>query len=219
VSASQWRKLSQPALDYGTGAEQIARAAYVQILQNIASAAASIDNLWTSRDQDFATLTGTPYRRTTINLPDPESFYLGAQPSLVVGPGARFDKWPAITIRADMREPDQASAQPDQWDTMLITLVVEALAAAGPFNVEPVEDRSLSDEIDRQYQRLAEAVVFCVNKDRSLGGNCLPISLPPRITPSSPFVKRLKDGAGPWTLYQGAELVWIVSTQTQAVGL
>ena len=215
--ASQWRSASQPALDYGTGGEQIARAAFLLIAANIQEKSALVDNLWVSRDHDFATMSKLPYRRTITNVPKLTSIYLGAQPSLVLGPGARFDKWPAITVRSDLRKPDVD--QPDHFDTMIIMLIVEVLAAAGPFKVDPVDDRSTSDEIDRQYQRLTDATIACVNQDRSLGGNALPISLPPIVTPSLPQVKKLNSGAGPYCLYQGAELLWDVSTQTRVPGL
>jgi hypothetical protein len=217
-AAAQWRSTSQPTLDYGNGGEQVARAMMVQVVQNLAAQCVLVDNLWSSRDQDFAAVMEIPYRRTVTTVPARTSVYLGAQPSLVVGAGARFDKWPAITVRADVRSPDGAF-QADQWDANNVEVVVEVLAAAGPFKVDPVEDRTLSDAIDRQYQRLCEAVVGCVNVDRSLGGSCLPIQSPPRMVPSLPFVKKLESGAGAWSIYQGAELSWTIQTQTRVPGL
>lgn len=211
MSGSAWRAQSLPTpLNLGTGAEQIARAAYAQILTNLDAQCDQLENVWASRDEDWAEITNTAYQRTRITRPS--NYYLGAQPSLVAGAGARFDKWPAVTVRCGDRKPSEDRAQSDHFDQYDIQLIVEALAVAGPFRVDPIDDRASSDAIDRQYQRLSDAIIGCVDIDRSFSGNVLPLQRPPAITPSLPFVKKADKGSGQWFVYQGAELLWICTS-------
>lgn len=213
LSGSAWRAQSLPTpLNLGTGAEQIARAAYAQILTNLDAQCDQLENVWASRDQDWAEITNTAYQRTRITRPT--NYFLGAQPSLVAGAGARFDKWPAVTVRCDTRKPSEDREQPDQFDVYDISLIVEVLTAAGPFRVDPVDDRTISDAIDRQYQRLSDAVVASIDVDRTLGGNILPIKRPSSMVPSLPFTKKADKGAGQWTIYQAMEITWICTSMS-----
>lgn len=210
MSGSEWRAASLPApLNIGTGAEQIARAALGQIMANIKSQVAQLEVIWASRDQDWAVIMKIPYKPTQITLP--KNYYLGAQPSLVAGIGERPDLWPAITCRAGVRKATDDRGQEDQYDSYDVELIIEVLTLAGPFNADPVESHTLSDAVDRQYQRLSDAVVASIDKDRTLSGNILPFQRPPTITPSLPFVKKANKGSGAWYVYQGAEMVWSVT--------
>lgn len=220
MSASEWRSTSQPPLEYGTGAEQISRAALLQIQGNITAQCALIDNLWLSRDQDFAAARGYPFQPTKTIVPAKTSLYLGAQPSLVSGDNANFDRWPAITVRCGSKDP--TNDQPDQYDEYRVELVVEVLAKAGPFQQNPLEDRATSDAADRQYQRLSDAVVGCINADRSLGGNVHSIQNAPQMTPSIPWVRtanRDATSSGGWLVFQAQELVWTVTRLSRVPGL
>jgi hypothetical protein len=116
-----------------------------------------------------------------------------------------------------MRSP--SGEQADQFDILDLELVVEVLAQAGPFSVDPLDDRASSDAVDRQYQRLSDAVVACIDADRSLGSNTWAISLPPRMVASLPFVKREKSGAGKWLIYQAMELTWTATYLRSVPGL
>lgn len=204
MSASEWRSISRPVAAYGSSGEQIARAALLQIMQNLDEQCALVENLWDSRDQDWAAAMDIPYKQTIIARPQKDSFYLGAQPSLVAGQNARFDKWPAITVRCGTRTPSSSQIdQADQWDRELI---IEVLATAGPFARDPLDDRSTSDQVDRQYQRLSDAVVACIDQDRTLGGNTPPIQNPPEMTPSLPYIIRTKQGAGQYMVNQAMEI-------------
>ena len=209
--------MDRSSLAFDTGGEQIARAAALQIAQNLDEQCSLQEIIWNNRDQDWAAAIGIAYQPTRIIRPQKSSIYLGAQPSLVAGENARFDKWPAVTCRCGARSP--SADQADQWDNLDLELVIEVLAQAGPFAVDPLDDRSTSDAIDRQYQRLSDAVVACIDLDRSLGTGIPPISLPPRMIPSLPFVKREKAGAGRWLLYQGMELSWTVTGLHRVPGL
>lgn len=216
MSGADWRagSLLGPLTNTGTGAEQIARAALKQIMDKLDDACEAVENLWYSRDQDWSNVVGTAFVPTKINKPQPSSFYLGAQPSLIVGEPARFDKWPAITVRCGNRKASEDLAQLDQADVWDIELIVEVLTIAGPFLQDPLDDRGTSDAIDRQYQRLSDAVVACIDADRSLGANVLPLQRPATITPSLPFVMKTNKGAGNYLLHQGAELVWIATAMS-----
>src|SRR6202012_2071611 len=101
----------QPYQEYGTGAEQITRAALIQVQTQLPIQCPLIDNLWESRDRDWAALRGYPYAKTTATIPSHDSLYLGSQPSLVTGEAADFTRWPAITFRAGDKDP--ASDQHD----------------------------------------------------------------------------------------------------------
>lgn len=207
MTASEWRSASLPSpLNIGTGAEQIARAALTQIMGNLDAVCDQLEVVWKTRDQDWSTIMKIPYRPTMITRP--QNYYLGAQPSLLLGDGARYDKWPAITVRCGQRKPTDDRGQSDHYDSYDVELIVEVMTLAGPYNVDPVEDRNSSDAIDRQYQRLSDAVVACLDLDRSLAGNIMPLQRPAVITPSLPWVKKQKDGRGLWFVYQAAELVW-----------
>lgn len=211
MSASEWRLgLDSPTIDIGTGAEQIARAAMLQIVQNLEAQCEVQEGLWAQRDRDWARAMGIPFAPTRITRVESDSFFLGAQPSLVAGENSRFDRWPAITVRVANRTPMPDIAQADQYDKMYLQLVVEVLARAGPFQQDPLDDRGTSDQIDRQYQRLADAVLACINLDRSLNASVLPIQRPPAITPSLPWVRKEDKGAGSFLLFQAAELAWII---------
>lgn len=212
MSGALWRQSSRPGVNHGTGAEQIARAAYAQILKNLAAQCAIVEDEWAPRDQDWATIVGIPYKRTLIKPVDPKSMYLGAQPSLVAGENSRFDKWPAITVRVDQRSPSEVREQPDQYDSYDLQLVIEVLATVGPYQQDPLDNREISDAIDRQYQRLSDAVIACIDVDRSLGNNVLPIKLPPREIPSLPWVRPISQGAGGFAVFQGMELTYTITS-------
>ena len=216
-----WRPLVSAAgerlpVARGARGEQAARACAAQIIQNLAEQCSLIDDDCAQQDREWADLIRQPFRRTRTNVPTiPASIYLGAQPSLVQGASARFDKWPAITVRCGPLRASSDPEQPDHFDSLDADLIVECLAVAGPFDLDPVEDRVASDEIDRQYQRLSDAVIACVDLDRSLGGNVLTIKRPPTMTPSLPEIMRESKGAGRWLLYQGMELSWGVTLLTK----
>jgi hypothetical protein len=212
MSATEWRAFSRPAVNYGSSAEQVARAAAQQINVNLESQCDLQETQWAARDEDWAMLMSIPYKPTRIARVDRQSIYLGAQPSLVAGESARFDKWPAITVRAGTRKATDDREQPDQYDVMDVELIVEVLTYAGPFRQDPLDDRSTSDAVDRQYQRLSDAVVGCVDQDRSLGYNFLSIKRPPTMTPSLPFVKKQTSGTGAFLVYQGMEILYIVQS-------
>lgn len=213
MSGSLWRSSSRPGVNRGTGAEQIARAALGQIVDNLVEQCKLVEEDWIPRDQDWAKIIKIPYKRTVIKPVELRSMYLGAQPSLVASEDARFDKWPAITVRVDERRPSAVEEQPDQYNSMDLQLIVEVLAAVGPHDQDPIDNREISDAIDRQYQRLADAVVACIDLDTTLGNNIFPLKLPPTMTPSLPWIRKVNvDGAGgQFAVFQGMEIVWTVT--------
>lgn len=204
--------MSRPAAGYGSGAEQVARAAALQIAQNLEDQCHLQEVIWNDRDQDWAAAMEIAYVPTRITRVAKSSIYLGAQPSLVAGIESRFDKWPAVTVRCATRTPSNVLEQADQYDSLDLSLTVEVLAMAGPFVADPLDDHSSSDAIDRQYQRLSDAVIACINLDRGLGGNILPLKLPPIGLPSLPFVRKEDAGSGRWLVFQGIELTWIATS-------
>ena len=210
-----WRVSSRPQIARGTRSELVAKAAAAQIIENLAAQCALIDDDCVPRDQDWAQIVRRPYRRIKINVPViPDGIFLGAQPSLVEGTDERFDRWPAITVRCNDLKPTQDLGQPDHYESFDASLIIEVLATAGLFRQNPADDRALSDEIDMQYQRLSDAVLSCIEIDKTLSGTIPYLQRPPIMTPSLPFTKRQSKGAGMWSLYQGMQLEWTVTLLT-----
>lgn len=205
--ANPWAVIDRPVIDVGTGAEMIARAAAAQIDANLERQCEYQELLWKQRDADWATTMRKPSGTTRITRVPTSSIYTGARPSLVE---SRFDLWPAITVRCGNRNPSDDREQPDQYDSLDLELIVEVLAMAGPF-LGVVKDRDPDDEIDRQYQRLSDAVQGCISLDKTLNQNILPIKRPPKMTPSLPFAHKLEQGGGEELLFQGMELLYIVT--------
>lgn len=197
-----------PVIDIGTGAEQIARSAALQIATNLDAQCSVQEGLWNQRDLDWAMAMGIQYFPTEITRVPKQRVFTGRKPSLVE---SRFDLWPAIAVYTDLRRPSMNNEQPDQYDSMDIKLVIEVLAMVGPLAEDPFQGRDAEDAIDRQYQRLSDAVEACVAIDKSLGGTILPIKLPPTMTPSLPFLRKLDKGAGADCIFQGMEIVYFVT--------
>lgn len=205
--ANPWTTLDAPILSLADDGEMVARAVAVQIAANLPTQCSAQDQLWAQRDQDFATAMNIPYRRTIVQFPPSKRIYLGARPSLVESPG---ELWPAVTVRADKRVPSSDAEQADQYDSWDVTFIIEALACAGPFP-DVVQDRDPSDEIDRQFQRLAGAVHACIMYDRTLGGTTFPIKRPPQMLPSLPRARKSDKGAGQNLLFQGMQLTYVAT--------
>jgi hypothetical protein len=206
--SNPWNVIDRPAINFGSGGEQLARATIQQISANLEAQCQLQETIWAQRDQDWATSMGLAYAPTRITRVQPGSFYTGMQPSLVE---SRFDLWPAITVRSGNRTPSDDREQFDQYDTIDVEIIIEVLTFAGPFQNDPVTDRNTSDAVDRQYQRLSDAVIGCIATDKTLAGHVLPIKRPPRMTPSAPFVLKADNGSGAFLVYQGMELRYIVT--------
>jgi len=112
------------------------------------------------------------------------------------------------TVAAEDRE------QPDQFDQIENTLVIEICAVAGPHD-NPVANPAAVDEVDRQIHRLTSAVRGCIDMDRSLGFVTMGIRRPPRGIASLPFVaKSPGSDTGARYLLQAVQLTYTISALT-----
>lgn len=208
---AEWRNFSRPALSFDDSTELFQRAAAIQIIDNIDKQIQIQQTIWTARDQDWAAMVKRPYAPITVMSVKPRNVYTGHGLDFQVAP---LDTFPAITVRCFDTAPADDREQPDQFDQIENSLVIEICAIAGPFE-NPISNPAATDAIDRQLHRLTSAVRGCIDMDRSLGFATLGIRRPPRGIASLPFVtNEPKTGTGSKYLLQAVQLTYNISALT-----
>lgn len=203
---------SQSPIDIGIGAEQIQRAAKVQIIEHLPSITEQLQSIWNQRDKEFTERIDGSYKPTQIPKIENSSFYTGTKHISVLK--AELNLWPFVVIYSS--DAKAYTYQADQFDTHSIPLCIEAMCVNGPINSEnelhTKRGWEVEQELDSMVQRLSDAIHMCIEKDRSLGGVNWAIEKPPNATTSLPW-SRKESGpteTGKFFIFQGKQLEYTV---------
>lgn len=190
--------------------EEIQRAAFYLLLDNLNAALAEVEQRWEPSDQEFAERTDRVYAPTTLEPIEVHNFHEGHRPSLIKAP---VDRYPNVAVMCFLAVPSPGS---DQWDHMNVyrdTLWIEVMAKAGP---EPVGDVEGETICNRRAHRLAEAANLCILRDESLGGIVSGHDTAPTIRMGDLFTRKERTSYGPHWYWQGARLEYAVRKEAAA---
>lgn len=149
-------------------------------------------------DDYFNLLTGRTLTHVKLDRIRPENFHTGHRPSLIDAPPR---EWPAVAVMA-FTSTGAGFAGTDRSDENVITVSIECIVHAGPFEVAADGSVALSDdkdpeeEVDRKVKRTSEAIHRVMARSRDLDGNFTPTNTPPSIIWGDVFIKDAEIGKG-----------------------
>lgn len=178
------------------GLEEVQRAAYFQLFENLNEAVTEIETTWAVSDEDFATRTGTDYVPTTLEPIDPANFYEGHRPSLIRAP---IENYPNVSVSATRATPGINTDMFDHQDLYRNVIWVEIMVKA-----------SNEEEVNRRIMRTADAANSVMLSDPTLGGTIHGFDASPSLIISDVFTRKERSAYGAEWLWQGARLEYAV---------
>ena len=179
------------------GAEQIQRALFYTLFENLNTNIGLIESYMHTSDQEFASVTGRPVDLTEIERVEPEDFHEGHVPSLISAP---IDNYPNCAVISVRSTPAAASDQFDQQDAYQDLIAVEVM-------VKSIVSES---EVDRRLKRTAEAVHITLKADETLGGKVSGLDSMPTVVWGDVFTRKESTSYGPHWFWQGARLEYSI---------
>jgi hypothetical protein len=153
------------------GMEEAQTSAVVQIAANIDACLTRQAQAWDAVDQKLSQTLGVRYRRTILERPPKGCIYPGVRNGILDMPWDRFPALCAMCDRATARPPDN-----DALRAHSVTLYVEGIIRSDAFNYEDRNERIFHEgAVDRRAKRYINAIIECIDLDRSLGGAVLPL--------------------------------------------
>lgn len=192
------------------GAEDLQWLVFKTLFRDLNAAIEEEETRGHTIDDYFNQLTGRTYKRVKLDRIRPENFHSGHRPSLIEAPPS---EWPAIAVMA-FNSIGGGFAGTDRSDENIITLSVECIAHAGPFDVNSngivvtSDDKDPEEEVDRKIKRTTEAIHTVIARNRDLDGNFAPTDSPPNIVWGDVFIRDAEVGNGEFGRYywQGVRL-------------
>jgi hypothetical protein len=179
------------------GLEDVQRAAYLRLFDELNPAIAEMGTMWESSDQALAHHTGLPYLPVEVEQIAPENFYEGHRPSLIQAP---VDKYPNISVWAVRATANPESMLLDHQDVWNVLLYVEIMC------------KSETDEgiVNKRVVRTTEAVNIVMQDDPTLGD--IVTGFEGDVTPSlsDVFTRKERTNYGAVWYWQGARLEYVV---------
>ena len=179
------------------GTEQIQRAIFFTLFENLNDSIALIESYMHTSDQEFADRTNRLVALTTIEPVDPEDFHEGHVPSLISAP---IDNYPNVAVISVRSSPAAASDQLDQQDAYLDQIAVEVM----------VKSITGESEVDRRLKRTAEAVHLTLKARQTLGGTISGLDSMPTVVWGDVFTRKESTSYGPHWFWQGARLEYAI---------
>lgn len=189
----------------GTGLELAEGELLAHLFANLSAQIDRQQETWDFYDKQLSMRLQQPYRRTIIEKPPKQSYYMGSRLGVL---GMPWDTFPAIAVMADSASPTPESLQFDQsTDVFAPQIYVEAVVRSDPYRrVEPdasskqnrdaLVDRVFQEGVcNRRAKRLMEAVVACVSIDPTIGGVFQPFPAP-SVAHTDPFNLDGEDPGG-----------------------
>lgn len=168
------------------GLELVQMKATLQVAEHLPGELARQAQAWSDIDRAFAEKMGRTYRSTHLESPDRSSIYPGARGGILAMP---WDSFPAVMVMADDGTVSPEGPRFDQGTTAYnIALYIEAIVRSDEFFKDDAAERLLEEgNVDRRAKRTLEALVQCIEIDRSLGG-VAPGMSDPHVIQTDPFV-------------------------------
>jgi hypothetical protein len=186
------------------GLEEIQRAAYKQLVQNLDDQLSQSEADWGPKDVQFAADTGRHHVNVTL---EPIAHYAeGHRPSLIEAP---IELYPNVSVMAYEAAPD-AEASFDQLDAFNEALYVEVMVKSPTYETEE-DEIDAATIVNRRIQRTVDAVKRTISADLTLGGSQFQLKDPPSISITDAFIRREERSRGPRWLWQGGRLEYRVT--------
>lgn len=185
------------------GLERIQRAALLLMVQNLSTAIAAQNTVWSARDATFYSAMGRANPGITVENIAPDNMYPGTIPSLIDAP---IENYPNLCSLAYIGTPQPSN---DDWGEMYsVSLIIEVM----------VKSIKSEEEVNARIQRTLEAVnsVLKSNDNRRLpegndGENLVTqISRVPLKTIGEVFVKHQGTDPNARWYHQGGSLTYQV---------
>ena len=179
------------------GAEQVQRAAFLQLFQNLNPALVEMEDFMVTSDQAFSQITDRPYVATELEPVDPDNFHEGHTPSLIKAP---IGEYPNCCVWVTRAAPAPGMEQYDHQTGWLDNLTVECM----------VKSETSEAEVDRRIKRMAEAVNVALTSDPTLGGVVYELQTPPTVIWGDVFTRKERTAYGPHWFWQGVRMEYPV---------
>lgn len=168
------------------GLEPAQMKATMQVIERLPLELARQADAWKVPDRTFADALKIPFRPTVLELPPQGSYFPGCRLGIIDMP---WDKFPAVSVMADTGTPTAESPRFDQGGSAYsVSLWIEAIVRSDEYYKDDPGERVLEEgNVDRRAKRTLEAIVQCIDADRSLGGT-VPGLAAPRVAQTDPFL-------------------------------
>lgn len=178
------------------GLEDIQRAAFLQLFDQLNDSQAEIEALRDQQDQDFAARTQRAYVPTLLETISPDNFHEGHIPSLIEAP---IDQYPNCTVIANQAVPAANSDQLDQLESYRDTIFVDVMVKS-----------SAEEEVNRRSTRAMEAANMALMRDPTLDGIISGFETAASVFLSDVFKRKEKTSYGAVWYWQGARLQYAI---------
>lgn len=168
------------------GLEPAQMQATLQIVANLPTELQRQADAWKVPDRTFADALKIPYRPTVLETPPQGSYFPGCRLGVINMP---WDRFPMVSVMSDTGTPTAESPRIDQGGSAYsVSLWIESIVRSDEFYADNADERVLEEgHVDRRAKRMLEALVQCIDLDRTLGGN-VPELAAPRVAQTDPFL-------------------------------
>jgi hypothetical protein len=188
-----------------TGLEQVQRAAFLKLFDNLNDAIQAVQTNWDTSDSTLAAHTGRTYTPLVIEQIAPENFHEGHRPSLIKAP---IDNYPNISIYGVRATPNPESALHDHKNVWNNLLFIEVMCKSTSSDAEDPPDAE--EIVNRRLVRTCEAVHAVMDDNPTLGGVVTGYEGDLSMSISDVFTRREQTHYGPVWYWQGARLEYVL---------
>lgn len=164
-----------------TGGERIQREVALLMKAHLDDTIQFVEDSWNDLDQEYATAMGATYTALTLETVG-TNIWTGDRPSLIEDE-TPLDHYPNVIVMVDQTVP--APTTIDQANNYLAQLVVESIVKG---------DNEF--DVDRRAKRMADAINFVIQGNRTLNGLVNSLPTDPILRTSPTFQRREFRGSG-----------------------
>lgn len=188
------------------GNERIYREALVILAGSLNAELSVQDAKWTTLDKDLAALLQIEYVACTSDKVQPQNFYPGHIPSLIMAPVSAY---PNVSVMSDQVVPAPVFGS-DHYNGARLPLIIESIVLDGPYTSDDDFHRNGEELVNKKVQRMAEAIHAVIGDNPTLNGLVMPIVDEPRVIFSECFRRSESTSYGADYYWQGVNMTYQV---------